>query len=875
MRRMLVFGGLVLFLVASRPVCAQVGASLSGVVIDSSGAVVPGAKVSITDTATGITREVVATDAGFYIANDLQPGPYQVTVTATGFRTLVRSGLNLTVGGEITLNLSLEVGQVSQQVEVTAEAPIVELSSSALSSQVLQGAIRELPLNGRDWTSLATLEPGVNSTTSLQVSYTQSTTQRVSRGFGAQMSVAGANPYWNNFRVDGIVTNDYMNVVPGNALGVSLGVDAIEEFSVITNNYAAEYGRTAGGILNAITRSGTNQFHGTAFEFVRNSAFDARNFFDPEIRPALRRNQFGGSIGGPIRKDKTFFFLAYEGLRNVYGSTTIATVPSPAIRNGFTCSSASDMSPTCANSSIASTITVSPAVKPYLGTWGPVNFGLLGNGNTGNYRFVANQNIRADYGLVRVDHHFSTKDSLSGSFVDDTSFFTQPDGINFIITPQATSNKRIVLTETHILGASTVNSFRLGYNRVNVYGAAVPCGAPTYHCAAGYVNPLANDPSLGVIPGLDAPAISPGSGITGNNGGVNDQGYDHEIWNSFQGYDDVSFIKGKHSISIGAGFEHDQNARDGTLNLSGSFGYSTLQNFLTNGPLQSFAIWLLPYETPAGGASVKNWRVTVYGFYFQDSYRVRKNLTLNLGVRYEPQTIPSEANGRTESLTKLSDPTVHLSNPVLLSNNSLANVAPRVGFAWDPFGTGKTSVRSAFGMFDVNLMPYEFGDSMQLMAPYSTWIRQNNPPAGLFPTAIIPEVLAYSGGQGTFAEYMQLRPQRSYMMQYNLSVQQQITPSLSLMLAYVGSAGVHQEQSDYDVNYAAPMAYTSAGWLYPLPIGSGIKPNPNPRIYSITQNDWLGHSSYNGMLAQVTQRLNHGFQVQGYFTWGKGVSNKN
>jgi len=458
--------------------------------------------------------------------------------------------------------------------------------------------------------------------------------------------------------------------------------------------------------------------------------------------------------------------------------------------------------------------------------------------------------------------------------VDDTSFYTQQDGVNFIITPQATANKRIVLTETHILGASTVNSFRLGYNRVNVYGAAEPCGPPTYHCAAGYVNPLANDPSLGVVAGFDAPAISPGGGVTGDNGGLNDQGYDHETWNSFQGYDDVSLVKGKHSISVGASIEHDQNARDGTLNLSGSFTYSTLQNFLTNGALQSAVIWFLPNETPAGGYEVKNWRVTVFGFYIQDDFRAKKNLTLNLGVRYEPQTAPTEAFGRTGSLTNLSDPAIRLGDPVLY-NNSLGNVAPRVGLAWDPFGTGKTSIRSAFGMFDINLMPYEFGDSMQLMAPYGTWIRQNNPPAGLFPTAIIPELLSYSGGVGTFAEYMQLHPGRSYMMQYNLSVEQQITPSLSLMLAYVGSAGVHLEESDYDVNYAAPTADTSAGWLYPIPIGSGIKPNSNPKLFSITENNWLGHSSYNGMLGQVTQRLNHGFQVQGSFTWGKGFGLNN
>jgi hypothetical protein len=198
------------------------------------------------------------------------------------------------------------------------------------------------------------------------------------------MSIAGARPHWNNWRVDGITVNDYMNAAPGNALGVSLAVDAIEEFTVVTNNYSAAYGRTGGGMLNAITLSGTNEFHGTAFEFLRNSKLDARNFFAPATIPAFRRNRFGGSTGARIIRDKTFAFANYEGLRHLYGDVLLATAPSPAIRNGYTCKSPTDTTADCSTSGINALkpITVSPAVKPYLGLWGPVNFGLLGP--TGN-----------------------------------------------------------------------------------------------------------------------------------------------------------------------------------------------------------------------------------------------------------------------------------------------------------------------------------------------------------------------------------------------------------------------------------------------------------------------------------------------------------
>src|SRR5216683_7871487 len=311
---------------------AQVaGATLTGTVKDSSGAFIPNAQVVITDLATGVTRTVSPGGGGLYTAPNLLPATYEIRVTATGFSTQLRKGITLTVGAEQVLDFTMQVGQMTQTVEVTTEAPSVELTSSALSATVNSTTIRELPLNGRSWTDLANLQPGV-------VAAETHAAVNVNRGYGAQLSISGARPQQNNYRLDGISINDYSNGGPGSVLGQNLGVEAIQEFSVLTGNYSAEYGKTSGGVVNAISRSGTNQFHGSVYEFLRNSALDADNFFDNAnsvSKPPFRRNQFGVSAGGPIRKDHTFVFGDYEGIRQSLGTTTSSGVPSANARLGI------------------------------------------------------------------------------------------------------------------------------------------------------------------------------------------------------------------------------------------------------------------------------------------------------------------------------------------------------------------------------------------------------------------------------------------------------------------------------------------------------------------------------------------------------------
>src|SRR5713101_5062044 len=315
---------------------AQVsGATLSGTITDPSGAAIAGAKVSITNKATGIARDATTDAAGFYSAPNLLPGPYEVTASASGFSTAKQSDLTLTVGAQQVLNLPLKIGEASQTVLVTEAAPLVQLGSSSISAQVESKEILEMPLNGRDWASLATLSPGVNAIET-QMPFTSGAV-RGNRGFGAQLTISGGRPTQNNYRVDGNSINDYGNGGPGSVLGVSLGVDAIAEFSVLTGNYSAEYGKTSGGVVNAISKSGTNAFHGDLYEFLRNDKLDANEFIlnlSGQPKAPYKRNQFGGAVGGPIRKDQTFFFFDYEGIRQNKGFAIASTVPSDAARAG-------------------------------------------------------------------------------------------------------------------------------------------------------------------------------------------------------------------------------------------------------------------------------------------------------------------------------------------------------------------------------------------------------------------------------------------------------------------------------------------------------------------------------------------------------------
>jgi hypothetical protein len=882
-------------------VYAQVaGATLTGTVKDASGAVIPNSQVVITDVATGIARTVSAGGGGLYVAPNLLPGTYEIRVTATGFSTEVQKGVTLTVGAQQLLDFTMRVGQMNQTVEVTTEAPTVELTSSELGATVNSTTVRELPLNGRSWTDLANLQPGV-------VVATSHASVDVNRGFGSQLSISGARPQQNNYRLDGISINDYSNGGPGSVLGQNLGVEAIQEFSVLTSNYSAEYGKTSGGVVNAISRSGTNQFHGSAYEFLRNSALDAANFFDNSNgvpKPPFRRNQFGASAGGPIRKDHMFIFGDYEGIRQSLGTTVSSGVPSANARLGILADScgnppgtmyanSSDFG-TCkttsggiyvpnpvlvgscpfANSTNLSLGKASNCVDNNVAKYLPFFHLPTGavNGNIGQYVFNSQEIVSENYFTTRVDEKISEKDSLFGTYAYDYSPLTQPDLLNNLLQQAIAKRQIAAIEENHIFSPALGNSFRLGYNRDRAY-ASNPVKV---------LNPVAADTTQGWAPGYDPPQIT----MSGLNTvpGFAPPTFSY-AWNAYQLYDDAFLTKGLHTVKFGFSMEKDElNETTATADYLGTFKFGSMAAFLQNQPKS--VVGSVP-----GLVTPRYMRTAIFGGYVQDDWRIRPRLTLNLGLRYEMSTVPSETKGKITNLPTLS--AAHPDCGVLFgdcagiapyfSNPTLHNFEPRVGFAWDPFGSGKTAVRGGFGMFDVLPLLYTTVTLNGRGAPFFELGSSTKLPQGSFPAGALPIITSNLASTALEYGYVEHNPKRNYVMQWNLNVQREFA-GFTATVGYVGSRGRHQAFRADDGNVVIP-TLTSAGYLYPVVVvpdnnpanppspGPGNLINPNPNVGAVRYLSWPGNSAYNAMQIGVLKKMSHGLQVQGSYTWGKSIDN--
>jgi hypothetical protein len=838
------------------------GATVSGTVTDGSGKVVASALIAITNIDTGVSRQVTTNEEGFYSAPNLQPGTYKVTFSAPGFKTDAQSGIVLTVAAAVTLDQTMRVGSVTESISIQSEVPAVQTSSSDISAVVDATTVRELPLNGRSWTDLAQLQPGV-SAIHTQPDFSAGT-DRGNRGFGQQLTISGARPQQNNYRLDGVSLNDYANGAPGSVLGGSLGVDAIREFSVITSNYSAEYGKTSGGVVNAISRSGTNQIHGSIYEFLRNSRLDAKNYFDDPAHPIppFKRNQFGGALGGPILKDRTFFFADYEGIRQSKGITTVATVPSQAARNGQLCSIPSgDPSNPCTTS----TVPVDASAAAYFTFWHLPNGGLIGNGDVGLYSFPGQQIVNENFITTRVDHSFSNKDNLFGTYMFDRTPYSSPDGLNNVEFTTLTSRQFLSIEETHIFTPSFANSIRIGGNHEAVNN----------NQSLKAINPDASNTALGAggtaYAGRAAgqvfmSAVSP---FTGGVGGSPTYLYH---WNSIQAYDDAFLTKGTHSIRFGATVERMLLNVIADTDPNGIWHFGGLQSFLTNNPTKF-------QGGIANTLSPRNLRQTLFGAYLQDDWHLLSSLTLNLGLRYEMTSVLSETHGKLANLQNIADATPHLGNP-FFSNPTLRDFEPRLGFAWDPFRNGKTAVRGGIGLYDVQPMPYQFVLMTTQSAPFFSYtaINASDPtlaaPLRFF--TVDPRDISANTLRSTYIQ----KPKRNYVAQWNLNIQQQLTPTLSGMIAYVGSRGIHQPFKVDEADMVIPTK-TPYGYLWPqvdvngnLMSGpnAGNPPNPiNPNYGSVRSIIYEGHSYYNAMEAQLAKRMSHGFQMQGTYTWAKSI----
>lgn len=830
--------------VCSVSVCFAASSTLTGTVTDTSGSVIGAAAVTARNVDTNVSTSTMTDESGLYVIPTLTPGTYEVEVKKDGFKSTLRPGVVLHTDSATQVNFSLQVGALSQTVTVEAGAPLVELASATIGGTVNETSVVELPLNGRSWTDLATLQPGVSSIRALPAT---TNPDRLGRGLGNQLTITGGRPQQNNYTINGISMNDYTNGAPGSLLGGNMGVDAIQEFSVLTTNYSAEYGRTSGGVISAVTRSGTNAFHGDAYEFFRNSALDARNFFDGATVPPFRRNQFGASEGGPIQKDKTFFFADYEGLRQTLAVSQVDTVPSQAARNGALCAP-----PDC---STTTQVTVSPLVQPYLAFYPLPNAGLLcpfnscvpGTGDTGIFSFAGAQVSTDNYFTGRLDHKFSSKDSVFGTYLFDNSYLAQNDEFNEKIISSRTRRQIVTVQENHVFSNNLLNSFRLGFNRS--FGAS-PLSATA-------VNPLVADTSLGFAPGETVGGINV-SGLTPFSGGLSTETAQQWTWNSYQTYDDIFLTRGKHSLKFGANVEWIQDNSIASTAPGGTFTFGSLSDFLTDQPLR------LRIAIP-GLVTPRHLRQTIAGGYLQDDIRVLSNLTVNVGLRYEMATVPSETSGKLAAIRQLTDTQIHLGNP-LFSNPTFRNFEPRVGLAWDPFHNGKTAVRSGFGMFDVLPLPIELRGAVFAVWPYFDAAAENNLLAGSFPSSAFSTLPV--GESSARVDYFEPKPPRNYVMQWNLSIQQQIAPSTALLVGYIGSRTVHNVLQTDDSDIVLP-TLTPQGYLWPSPVGNGTVLNPN--VGTISGTFFNSDASYNALQVQLTKRISHGFQVGGSYTWSKAL----
>ncbi len=840
-------GVLLLGILVSVPVGAQVaGGTLSGTISDPSGAGIPQARVVIKNLATGVERSVTTNTDGFYTAPNLLPGEYQVTLDAKGFNTEIKTGITMTVGAQRTFDLAMQIGTVSHRVEVSTEAPAVELATSDIGATVNATTVRELPLNGRSWTDLAALQPGVET---IQTQPTFATgADRGNRGFGQQLTISGARPQQNNYRLDGVSLNDYANGAPGSVLGGNLGVDAIQEFSVLTSNYSAEYGKTSGGVVNAVTRSGTNAFHGSAYEFLRNSSLDAANFFEAGQRTPFKRNQFGGAIGGPIIKNRTFFFADYEGVRQSKGIANLNFVPSPAARSG------NIHDPNTGN---PITVAVDPAVQKYLALYPtPQDCGA----DVCQFTFSAQQVINENFITTRIDHKFSDRDSLFGTYLFDRTPYSSPDSMGNVGLGSQSSRQIVAAEETHSFTPTFVNAVRFGYNHEAVNN----------NQSLTAINPAAADASLAAFTGRDAAFVNV-TGLSPMSGGVGGLPTYFYRWNSFQGYDDAFYNRGTHTIKFGFAFERMLMQATALTDPNGIWFFGGLQSFLQAQP-SKFQGGIASSLTP------RDLRQNIFGGYVQDDWRLRPNLTLNLGLRYEMATVPTEIHNKLANLRNLSDATPHLGDP-FFNNPTTKNFEPRIGFAWDPFRSGKMAVRGGAGLFDVLPLPYQFILLVTQAAPFFqyTALKAGDPSLAVpltFPL-VDPANITANKLRST---YVEPNPKRNYVAQWNLNVQYQLTPSVAAMVAYVGSRGVHQPFRVDEADLIIPTK-TSAGYLWPqvdvdgnLISGpnAGLPPDPiNPNFGSVRGMFYQGRSYFNALELQLAKRMSHGFQVQGTYTWGK------
>jgi len=590
---------------------AQVTASITGNVEDATGAVVREATITVKSQETGATRTVTTDDSGNYRVLSLPLGPQELKAEKQGFKSVVRTGVSLEVGQEAVVNFRLELGELIQQMAVSEEAPVVNVTTASISGMVGERQIKELPLNGRSFDNLIALNPGT-------INYSALKSPNTATSNGNTFSVAGRRTSENLFLLNGIeyMGSSQLAVTPGGTSGELLGIDAVREFNVLTDTYSAEYGKRAGAQVSAVTQSGTNQFHGAVFEFLRNSALDSPGPFDHGTVPPFRRNQFGGAAGGPLKKDSLFLFGNYEGFRQSLDVTDVAVVPDSNARMG-----------SIGGSPVPK---LDPRMLAYMAFWPAPNPSAQSLGS-GVVRAVYNPNehLQEDFGTMRMDYNLGNRDTLTGAYTidDGNSLIPLADPLFASYTPLRM--QVFSLSETHVFSPAILNTVTVGFSRASFALTSVPLA--TF------------DPSLSFVSGAGPGGIVVGGGATTTaNGSITSAGPNNAAGvsnhrNLFTYEDSLRISHGIHQISLGVWFQRLQDNEDSASRQLGQATFTSLMTFL-QGTVSSFQV--VPQHAELG------WRSLFGAWYLEDSIHVRHNLTLEAGLRQEITTGWNEAQGR-------------------------------------------------------------------------------------------------------------------------------------------------------------------------------------------------------------------------------------
>jgi Carboxypeptidase regulatory-like domain len=840
---------------------AQVSAAISGRVTDPQGATVSGAAVITKNVETGETRSVVTDYTGHYWVPSLAVGDYEVRAAKQGFREQVRGGIHLVVGQEASVDVALKLGQVTGEFKVVADAPVVSVTTADISGLVDARQIKQLPLNGRSYDELLTLNPSV-------VNFTSEKTGGigVSNSTAANMfSVAGNRPQQNLFLLNGIeytgaAENDMQ---PGGVSGQMLGVDAVREFNLLSDTYAAEYGKHPGGQVTIVTQSGTNQWHGSAFEYLRNNVLDASNFFDLGSAPPFRRNQFGGSMGGPIQKDKTFVFGNYEGFRQNLHQTSVAFVPDASARSGAIVTLGSGC-PAANQAACAAAVTSLLNLLPVADGPDVLNANGSPSGIAQNFANPL-QTIREDFGTARVDHIFSDKDSADVVYTVDDSADKTATAINPYMADATSLREQVLsLEETHVLSPSLLNTARVGFSRASYFFT----GEPTPD------TPAASVP--GFLPGLQVGAVVVGGSAASNPvaqialAGSNNGSNLNLHRNLFTYEDQAAWTRGRHQFKFGAWFQRFQSNENIALSQYGQATFPNLATFL-GGNLGTGSFLIDPASTPL------SWRSLFGAFYAEDVIRVNPRFTLSLGFRDEFSTGWNEAYGRASNYNFTNG--VINTQPVIGStiftvNNAKFLPQPRIGLAWSPIGS-KTALRAGFGMF--NDLQDALGYRTDQNAPFSSTYTIPNLNVSQFPLTlpIVPVSAGTASPAGAKIAPGGVDPNMKTptVISYSLKIEQEITPNTSLTVGYVGSHGYH-ELISIDANVPPQVICPASPCPGTLPAGTiftASTTRANPLLANTYSWFSEGDSMYNAMTVDVRHRFSKGLTFRGAYTWSKAL----